>query len=786
MKIINLHIEDFGCFSGRDFDFSRGVNLVTGENESGKSTLISFIKFILYGMPKKSAENAAFRARSISWQTGTASGSMTLEASGKTYTVSRRGVLHQTAKRESYSEECSIIDGATGLEVHKGAVPGEVFLGVPLSVFESTCFVRQLGSGEIDRDDVSRSLENMLVSADESLNLQKALDKLDGARKLYRHKNGKGGSIPELEAEEASLKTRLSRAMDDYNKILSKTDAVGEIKNTIAEKRAELDRLEDMASALGMVSVVRRFDLLHSTENELNAARDGLENYKSTCVASFGAIPDEHHASALREADAAQKNAQDRFDAAQENYENTKNAAQKFEHEITGAFNENVRRVTDQRAVCDKIKGDIATSKKRKNAAKSFFIASAVAAILSIAAFAAFAVYRTLNFSLITVFNILRSVGIVSAVLFAVLLAVGMTNVTKAKKLSQNADAMLSEYGVPSVLLTTPERLEELRVTFKRYSDALARLSEHERAVSISESARDMRRADLTTCIAATSELMSKWNGGESTPEAASERAREIISHITKLEGEIRRLSFSASALSVELSEYDETDVRARVPRHIVEKFTPKDIERAENEKRFVSMALKQLTDKSISLERELIALEKETENPNRLATELESVKARREKESFTLDALVLAQESLTLASSNIRSTVTPLIKDRASEFMAVLTADKYSSVGIDEDYNLFALTDAASRPVAHLSAGTQDLAYLSLRMALLSLFYKDELPPLALDDALTQLDDSRAKNALRLLAAYADRDGQSILFTCHSREKKLLSDVAEAKIVSL
>ena len=197
-------------------------------------------------------------------------------------------------------------------------------------------------------------------------------------------------------------------------------------------------------------------------------------------------------------------------------------------------------------------------------------------------------------------------------------------------------------------------------------------------------------------------------------------------------------------------------------------------------------MSLKQLSDKCLSAERELIALEKETENPNRLAVELERVKERRDAEIFMLDALVLAQESLALASSNIRSTVTPVIKSRAGEFMAVLTSDKYTSIGIDDDYNMSAQGESGTRPVALLSAGTQDLAYLSLRMALLSLFYKDELPPLALDDALTQLDDRRAKNALRLLAAYADRDGQSILFTCHTREEAFLKDVCEAKVITL
>ena len=197
-------------------------------------------------------------------------------------------------------------------------------------------------------------------------------------------------------------------------------------------------------------------------------------------------------------------------------------------------------------------------------------------------------------------------------------------------------------------------------------------------------------------------------------------------------------------------------------------------------------MSLRQLNDKCLSAERELIMLEKETENPVRLSAELEETAERKIAESFTLDALVLAAESLELASSNIRSTVTPVLKSRAGEFMAVLTDDKYASIGIDEEYNMSAQSGDGTRQVSLLSAGTQDLAYISLRMSLLSLFYKDDLPPLTLDDALTQLDDNRAKNALRLLAAYSERNGQSLLFTCHTRERKFLTDICEANIIEL
>ena len=766
MKIISLQIKEFGCFSDRTFELSEGINLIEGENESGKSTLISFIKYIFYGMPRKSAENASFRDRSISWKNGMAAGSITLEWGGRLYRVTRHGSVSGRSKNGNFSDECTIVDLEMRLEVHKGECPGELFFGVPLSVFESTCFVRQLGSGDINAGDLGSSLENMLVSADESIDLSKALDKLDGARKILRHKKGRGGSIPELEDAEASLKTRLARAMEDYDKILSKTQAITEIKETLKVKRAELDRLEDTASALGTVNVIKQFDLLHKTEGVLSAAKEGLDKYKESC----GAIPSEGHVSALSESDSAQKTAQRLFDEANENYERTLSAKDDFEREYLSDFNEKVRTETDPKGVCDEIKYNIYASRKNKRTS-SILIGTALGILVILLA---------------ALLIIAPNIAFTAPIICIPGTVLGLYIRSASKKFSAKTDSMLKDYGVPESLGTAEERLDALRSAFRRYSEAISRLAEHERSVALSESARDMRLADLTTCIAATDELMSEWSGGCDSPIAAIERAREMIREISERENEIRRLSFSAAALSAELKEYNEKDLRARIPSHVVEGITASDIERAEREKKFASMALSQLYDKSISLERELIGLENETENPGRLATELEEVKSRLERESFTFNAIVLAQESLTAASGNIRSTVTPVIKDRASELMAILTADKYSSIGINESYNMFTDSEGAIRSISLLSAGTQDLAYISLRMALLSVFYTDELPPLALDDALTQLDDRRAKNALRLLLAYAEKKGQSILFTCHSRERRFLGEMGGANIITL
>ena len=72
------------------------------------------------------------------------------------------------------------------------------------------------------------------------------------------------------------------------------------------------------------------------------------------------------------------------------------------------------------------------------------------------------------------------------------------------------------------------------------------------------------------------------------------------------------------------------------------------------------------------------------------------------------------------------------------------------------------------------VSGGTRELAYLSLRLALMSQIYREETPPLLLDEALCQFDDTRAKRVLSLLNATVKDGLQVLLFTCHGREERL------------
>ena len=52
MKINNIQINGFGTLKDKTLQLDNGINLICGNNESGKSTLAHFIKAVFYGVNK--------------------------------------------------------------------------------------------------------------------------------------------------------------------------------------------------------------------------------------------------------------------------------------------------------------------------------------------------------------------------------------------------------------------------------------------------------------------------------------------------------------------------------------------------------------------------------------------------------------------------------------------------------------------------------------------------------------------------------------------------------------
>ena len=109
---------------------------------------------------------------------------------------------------------------------------------------------------------------------------------------------------------------------------------------------------------------------------------------------------------------------------------------------------------------------------------------------------------------------------------------------------------------------------------------------------------------------------------------------------------------------------------------------------------------------------------------------------------------------------------------------MSTLTDGRYGELSLDHSFALSYESGGELRHIDHMSTGTRDMAYLSLRLALADVISGEGKLVVMLDEATAHMDDTRAKNLLRLISERAGAGAQHILFTCHGRESRILSEI--------
>ncbi|HEX2203441.1 MAG TPA: SMC family ATPase [Longimicrobium sp.] len=127
--------------------------------------------------------------------------------------------------------------------------------------------------------------------------------------------------------------------------------------------------------------------------------------------------------------------------------------------------------------------------------------------------------------------------------------------------------------------------------------------------------------------------------------------------------------------------------------------------------------------------------------------------------------------EELDVAYTELRTElndqVRPELSEIASTFLAQLTDGRYTSMEIDEAYNILVLDEGEEKPV--ISGGEEDVANLVLRLSLSQMIAERAGHPLSLlilDEVFGSLDVARRDNVVQLLHNLEDRFEQVILIT--------------------
>lgn len=155
------------------------------------------------------------------------------------------------------------------------------------------------------------------------------------------------------------------------------------------------------------------------------------------------------------------------------------------------------------------------------------------------------------------------------------------------------------------------------------------------------------------------------------------------------------------------------------------------------------------------------------------LRSELGTMEDERAQLEQEYEDIALAAETLRAADDELQSRFSPQLGRVAAEYMSRMTNGRYSQVLLNRDFS--AMTRTQSDTVAHesnyLSAGTIDLLYLAVRLAVCKLALPEgESCPLIIDDALVNLDETRLAQAMELLKDIA-KERQVILFSCRKTD---------------
>ncbi len=731
MYIKELILEEFASAVNQKITLDRSFNLITGANETGKSTVCAFIKFMLYGYDDSKEKN-----RYASIKTGNSSGSMTLVKNDKVYRITRRvsGRINTV----------SVYDEADGSEFTEwrahSETPGEYFLCIPSALYTRSVYVSQADGSHLDGGS-AEAISNLLLTGDEALNLKKAKKILDDTRKALRLKRGVGGIIAKCEAELAELKTKKAAAIDERKALEAVSLALQREQESLTMLKAKLDNARKTMALLKAKKLLNRLSEL----DRLNAEQSSNDAYINELTASNtfnGFIPDEKYEAELL-------SLSKELSLYSEQIQSTKQRADELREKL--------------HAVPPKGYEAFCALGKSKKILPSYRLNISLFRFVNIAFFVCLFLLFVCAVAYVIDYFGLSNTGIIIKSLLWISLGggavFGIARFFPKKSLSKLASALGStQTHTPFDVCRECEQYEQ-----NASSNELGYLSK----------ILDENKEKHLAAEEKIHTLLALW--GKQELNTALSDFRAFKSRLSYLSERKKQISGDISVLNAYLSEYTDGDI-ANARALPMETVFPSDGAVSEE---YIHSLISEISDISDRCKDYEISLASSSLLPNidALSDEIESKEERLAEYTAKYDAVTLATQALEYAENSIRKTVSPYLSEGSSEIFTRITGGKYIALRLDAQMNLSYIPKESESVTdsMYFSSGSADLAWLCLRLALHKRLSESTPIPIILDEALVYFDDTRLKLILRELADIANDGVQIILLSASSREKELL-----------
>lgn len=245
MLIERLEIISFGKFSNKTIDFNKGLNVICGENESGKSTVISFIFAMLYGFGDNRGKGLSLREKYIPWGGDFCEGKMLV-----TLDNGKRVTLYRKSGNAKKYDAFRVYDTDTGEEL---SLSTEEITGVNSETFLKTLCIRQMETfvGGSNSEIVAR-LSNISQGGDESVSYDKAVKILENAKREIQPLRGNNGKLAKLNEEISGLEKR----QQDFLRTKAELDSAKALLPSSKETAAKLKKEYDELSAIDFTTPI--------------------------------------------------------------------------------------------------------------------------------------------------------------------------------------------------------------------------------------------------------------------------------------------------------------------------------------------------------------------------------------------------------------------------------------------------------------------------------------------------------------------------------------------------
>lgn len=245
MKIKSLKINGFGKLENKEIEFTEGINIIKGNNEAGKSTLLKFISAMFYGTAKtKNGKPISDFEKYKPWEKEEYSGKLKYILDNK-----QEYEIYREFKKKSpiiYDGQKNDISKVYQIDKNKENMFFVEQTGVTEENFFSSCVAEQenVKLSNNMKNSIIQKLSNIVTSGSENVSYKKAIDKIN-KRQLEeigsQRSSGRPINIIENEIEKKEQeKKEIEKYKDRKYQVENKKET---IKMDLAENKEILNLL---------------------------------------------------------------------------------------------------------------------------------------------------------------------------------------------------------------------------------------------------------------------------------------------------------------------------------------------------------------------------------------------------------------------------------------------------------------------------------------------------------------------------------------------------------------